>query len=57
MMLVVAKGPILKVSSRLDLIWLRKPKFGASRTLRVPDWGLEGCSHLELNIKDDVGGC
>ena len=57
MNLVIAQGPILKVSSILDLIWLRKPKFGALRTLRVPDWGLEGCSHLELNIKDDVGGC
>ena len=25
--------------------------------MRVPDWGLEGWGHLELNIKDDVGGC
>ena len=57
MRLVVAKGSILKVSSRLDLIWLRKLKIGAWRTLRVPDWRLEGWGHLELNIKDDVGCC
>ena len=25
MMFVVTEGPILKVSSRLDMIWLRKP--------------------------------
>ena len=25
--------------------------------LKVPDWRLEGWGHLELNIKDDVGGC
>ena len=29
----------------------------AWRTLRVPDWRLEGWGHLKLNIKDDVGGC
>ena len=57
MMLVVAKGPILKVSSRLDRIWLIKPKFWAWRMVRVPEWRLEGWGHLELNIKDYVGGC
>ena len=56
-MLVVAKRPILKVSSRLDLIWLRKPKFGAWRMLWVPDWRLEGWGNFELDIKYDVGGC
>ena len=30
---------------------------GGWRTLRVPDWRLEGWGYLELNIKDDVGGC
>ena len=33
-----------------------KASVGGWRTLRVPDWRLEGWSHLELNIKDDVGG-
>ena len=50
MAFVVAKGPILEVSSRLDMIW-------GWRTLRVPDWRLEGWGYLDLNIEDDVGGC
>ena len=57
MMLVVAKGPILKVRSRLVMIWLKKPMLGAWRTLKVPAWRLERWDHNELNIKDDVGGC
>ena len=57
MMLVVANGPILNVLSRLDLIWLRKPNLGTWRMLRVPDLRLEGWGHLELNIKNYVGGC
>ncbi len=57
MILVVAKGHILKVWSRLDIILLRKPYLVAWKTLRVSDWRLEGWGHLELNIKDDVGGC
>ena len=56
-MLVVAKGHFLKVGSRLDMIWLRKCMLGASRTLKVPDWGPEGWGHLEFIIKEDVGGC
>ncbi len=35
---------------------LAKPELGAWKTLRVPDWRLEGWGHLEFNIKDDVGG-
>ena len=56
-MLVVAKGPVLKVWSRMNMIWLRKPKLEAWGRLRVPDWMLGGWGHLECNIKDDVGGC
>ena len=51
MILVVGMAPILKVGSRLVMIWLRNP------LLRVHDLRLEGWGHLELNIKDDVGGC
>ena len=39
------------------MIWLRKPKLGAWKTLGVPDWIVDGWGHLELNIKDDVCGC
>ena len=39
------------------MIWLIKSKLWAWRTLRVPDWRLEGWGHLELIIKDGVGGC
>ena len=55
--LLVAEEHILKVGSRLDMVYLIKPKLWAWRMLRVPDWRLEGWGHLELNIKDDAFGC
>ena len=45
------------VGGRSDMIWLRKPKLGVWRMMRVPDWRLEGWGHFELNIKDNVGSC
>ena len=50
LILVVAKGPILKVWSRSDMIWLGKLKLGAWRTLRVPDRRLGGWGHLWHHI-------
>ena len=44
MMFVVAKGPILKVWSRLDMLWLRKPKLGAGGC----------CGFLTGYLKDGV---
>ncbi len=32
-------------------------KFWAWRTLMGPDWRLEEQGRLDLDIKDDVGGC
>ena len=43
---VVAKGPILEVWSRSDMIWLIKPVLGDWRTLRIPDWRLGWWDHL-----------
>ena len=54
-MLVVAKGPILKVLSRSDMIWLRKHKLGASRMLRVPDGDLK--DEVIFDIIDQVVSC
>ena len=42
MMLEIAKGPILNVLSRLDIVWLIKPKLG---DLRDPDWRLKEWYH------------
>ena len=45
-MLVVAKGHIMKVLLRLDMIWLRMDKLGTLQMLTVPDWNPEGWGHL-----------
>ena len=56
-MLVVAKGAypesLIKIGHDLG----EQAEVGGWRTLRVPYWRLEGWGHLELNIKNYVGGC
>ena len=53
-MLVGTKGRIVKVLSRLDMIWLINHKLGALRMMITPG---DLKDLVKLNIKDDVGSC
>ena len=57
-MLVIAKGHILKVWSRSDMIWLKKSLVVGLENVEgswLESWRM-GWGQIELNIKDDVVG-
>ena len=54
-MLVVTKVPFLKVLSKLDMIWLRKPNLALGGYQRFLIGDLK--YWVKSTIKDDVGCC